>query len=96
MLESVYEAVLSSSLGRRGLQVDRQVPIEVRYDGLTFAEGFRADLLIERRLIVEINFGGATFRENARRIVNNHPDFASSRPRVHQSAVNDVTARRGE
>jgi GxxExxY protein len=54
LLESVYEAVLAGSLTRHGLKVDRQVPIDIRYDGLVFAEGFRADLLVEGRLIVEV------------------------------------------
>jgi GxxExxY protein len=54
LLESVYEAVLAACLTRKGLKVDRQTPIDIRYDGLVFAEGFRADLLVEGRLIVEI------------------------------------------
>jgi GxxExxY protein len=54
LLESVYEALLAASLAQRGIQVDRQKPIELRYGGLLFAEGFRADLLLEGRLIIEI------------------------------------------
>ena len=120
LLESVYEAVLASSLVKLGIKADRQVPIGIEYDGLVFAEGFRADLLVDERLIVEIksvdrlmpvhgkqvltylrltgrplgvllNFGGATFREGIRRIVNNHTEGASSRLRVNQSALIQVT-----
>ena len=54
LLESVYEAVLAASLTKRGLKVDRQVPINIEYDGLVFAEGFRADLVVEGGLIIEI------------------------------------------
>jgi len=54
LLESVYEALLAASLGRRGIKVDRQKPIELRYAGLVFAEGFRADLILENRLIIAI------------------------------------------
>ena len=54
LLESVYEAVLASSLARLGIRADRQVPIGIEYDGLAFAEGFRADLLVDERLIVEV------------------------------------------
>ena len=54
LLESVYEAILAAALAQRGIQVDRQKPIELRYGGLLFAEGFRADLLLEGRLIIEI------------------------------------------
>ena len=54
LLESVYEAVLAASLTRKGIRIDRQVPIAIDYEGLAFAEGFRADLLVEDRLIVEV------------------------------------------
>lgn len=54
LLESVYEAVLASSLVKLGVQADRQVPIGIEYDGLAFAEGFRADLVVDDRLIVEV------------------------------------------
>jgi GxxExxY protein len=54
LLESVYEALLAASLAQRTIQVDRQKPIELRYAGLLFAEGFRADLLLEGRLIIEV------------------------------------------
>ena len=54
LLESVYEAVLAASLARLGLLVDRQVPIEIEYDGMVLGEGFRADLLVDGQLIIEI------------------------------------------
>jgi len=54
LLESVYEAVLAASLIRLGLQVERQMPIDFEYDGMTFPEGFRADLLVEGLLIIEL------------------------------------------
>ena len=34
-----------------------------------------------------INFGAATFKEGAKRVVNNHRDFASSRLRVNKNLV---------
>lgn len=40
LLESVYEALLAASLAERGIKIDRQKPIEIRYGGLVFAEGF--------------------------------------------------------
>jgi iron complex transport system substrate-binding protein len=36
LLESVYEVVLASALGRRGLSVERQLPIAFSYDGIAF------------------------------------------------------------
>lgn len=54
LLESAYEAVLADSLARRGLSVERQKPIPIRYEGLILDEGFRADLLVEGALIIEL------------------------------------------
>jgi len=54
LLESVYETVLAGALGRRGLKVDRQVPVDIVYDGLQFPAAFRIDLLIDGQLILEI------------------------------------------
>lgn len=54
LLESVYEAILTDQLIRRGLFVQRQALIPIRYDGIELAEGFRADLLVEGRLLIEL------------------------------------------
>ncbi|MEM1304132.1 MAG: GxxExxY protein [Planctomycetota bacterium] len=54
LLESVYEVVLAHDLKRRGLQVERQVPVPIVYDGITFEEAYRIDLLVERKVIVEV------------------------------------------
>ncbi len=54
LLESVYEVVLARLLQERGLRVERQVPVAIRYAGLRFDEGFRADLVVDGRLLVEL------------------------------------------
>ena len=54
LLESVYEAVLAYELTKRDVAVRRQVPIPIRYEQLTFEEGFRADLLAGESVIVEL------------------------------------------
>ncbi len=54
LLESVYEVVLAHTIEQRGLHVQRQCPVPIEFEGITFAEGFRADLLIEGRLLVEL------------------------------------------
>lgn len=36
------------------MQVDRQKPVDILYDGMRFEAAFRIDLLIEGRLVVEI------------------------------------------
>ena len=54
LLESVYEVVLAYELRKRGLKVERQLPVQVVYDGICFEEGYRLDLLVEDKVIVEI------------------------------------------
>lgn len=54
LLESVYETVLAGALARKGLEVDRQMPVDIRYDGLIFPAAFRIDLLVGAQLILEI------------------------------------------
>ncbi len=54
LLESVYEVVLAHELQQRGLQVQRQVPIPIRYGSIRFDEGFRADLIVENMVVVEL------------------------------------------
>ncbi|MCZ6525200.1 MAG: GxxExxY protein [Gammaproteobacteria bacterium] len=54
LLERVYESILAHELRQRGLQVERQLPIAIEYQGLKFDEGFRADLIVENKVIVEL------------------------------------------
>jgi iron complex transport system substrate-binding protein len=54
LLESVYEAVLAKILEQRGLQIERQKPVPIQYQGVSLDEGFRLDLLVDGQLIVEL------------------------------------------
>ena len=54
LLETVYQLALAHEIESRGLHVVREQPIEVRYKGVTFDEGFRADLVVENKVIVEL------------------------------------------
>jgi GxxExxY protein len=54
LLESVYELVLLGELQRRGLIVERQVPIAIAYNGVRHEQAFRVDLLVESALVLEI------------------------------------------
>lgn len=54
LLETVYEVTLAYELKKKGLNVDRQVPISIVYEGIQFDEGFRADVIVENKLIVEL------------------------------------------
>ena len=54
LLESVYETALFHELAKRGLHVQRQVPVTFVYDGHRYDEGFRIDLLVADCVIVEL------------------------------------------
>lgn len=54
LLESVYEVIIAFELKKRGLQVQRQVPVPIIYDAIRFEEGYRLDLLVEECVVVEI------------------------------------------
>jgi GxxExxY protein len=54
LLETVYEVILSDELQRRGLNVERQVGVPIRYCKREFKEGFRADVLVEGKVILEL------------------------------------------
>jgi iron complex transport system substrate-binding protein len=54
LLESVYETVLAGSLSRMGYRIDRQKPVDIKFDGMRFDAAFRADIVVEDRLVIEI------------------------------------------
>jgi GxxExxY protein len=53
-LESAYEACLVCELLERGLSVERQKPMPVKYRGVTVDCGYRIDLLVQGSVIVEL------------------------------------------
>ncbi len=54
LLESVYEEALCWELQQRGLQVERQLDVPIRYKGQTLATPLRLDLLVEKLVVVEV------------------------------------------
>jgi GxxExxY protein len=54
LLESVYEEALTWELRQRGLQVDRQLYVPIRYKGQHLADPLRIDMLVEQLVIVEV------------------------------------------
>lgn len=54
LFENVYENILFFELKNKGLKVERQIPIEVRWRGLLFENGFRADLIVEDKVLIEL------------------------------------------
>lgn len=53
LLESVYEEALVWELERRGLQVERQVTIPIRYKAQKLGTPLRADLIVNGKVIIE-------------------------------------------
>lgn len=54
LLESAYEACLAYELEQRGLRVERQRALPLKYRGVTLDCGYRVDLLVDERVVVEI------------------------------------------
>lgn len=54
LLESVYEACLTSELMEMGLCVRNQVVLPLYYKGKKLEKEFRLDLLVEDEIIVEL------------------------------------------
>ena len=54
LYENVYEECLAYELKERGLIVERQKDIKIKYENLTIEKAFRVDLLIENKLIIEV------------------------------------------
>ena len=54
LFESVYEVILTKLLTDKGLKVQRQVPISIIFEGITFEESFRADMIVEDKVIIEL------------------------------------------
>jgi GxxExxY protein len=54
LLESTYEACLAYELVERGLKVERQKALPVKYRGVQLDCGYRIDLLVDDQVIVEL------------------------------------------
>jgi GxxExxY protein len=54
LLESVYREVMKYELEKRGLHVEKEVPIPVVYEEVKLDLGFRADLIVNGVLIIEL------------------------------------------
>jgi GxxExxY protein len=69
LLEHVYEVILAHELRKRGLRVERQVPVSIRYDNLIFDEGFKADLIVEDLVLVEVKSLTSLHRVHAKQVL---------------------------
>jgi len=69
LLETVYEVALTYELKQRGLKAERQVPVPIKYKGIRFEEGFRADIFVEDRIIVELKSAEKTTAANGNSVI---------------------------
>jgi GxxExxY protein len=68
-LESVYVKALVIALTARGLKVQAQAPLEVRFRGHLVGE-FYADILVEGRVVVEVKAAKALNAEHEAQLIN--------------------------
>jgi GxxExxY protein len=55
LLESTYQACLKYELQQRGLRVESEVNLPVRYGGLKINAGYRLDMIVQQSVIIEKN-----------------------------------------
>src|SRR5205807_8483400 len=67
--EEVYSRALSLELCKRGLKVEREVPVEGFYLGQPVAL-YRMDMVVEQRLLLEIKASAAVGELDRRQIFN--------------------------
>lgn len=54
LLESTYETCFAHEMTKAGLQVQRQVPLPVVYDGIKLDASYFLDLVVEDTVILEL------------------------------------------
>ena len=54
LLESTYEACLFYELNQKGLFVEKQKTLPVKYKGIELEIGYRIDLLVENQVLIEL------------------------------------------
>jgi GxxExxY protein len=54
LLEGVYETCFCHELSKLGLNIQRQLPVKINYDNMTFDAALRLDVLVEESVICEL------------------------------------------
>ena len=54
LLESAYQAILVYELRKHSLKVETEVPMPVKYEGISVETGYRADIVVEDLVILEL------------------------------------------
>lgn len=53
LLESAYQSCLAYELRKRGLRVDCEVILPIKYDSQNIDAGYRIDMIVEQSIIIE-------------------------------------------
>ena len=62
LLESIYEAALCQELVLQGLQIQRQLAVQVIYKGISIKDQLYLDILVDNKVIIEVK---ATEKNNS-------------------------------
>ncbi|MBK7444504.1 MAG: GxxExxY protein [Ignavibacteria bacterium] len=62
LLERIYEVCFCHELRKKNIKFINQVKIPIKYDDLTFDEGYRIDVLVENSIVCELK---AVVEQNA-------------------------------
>ncbi len=54
LLESAYEHCLAFEIASRGLHIQRQVPMPIKYREQQLDIGYRLDLVVDQKVVVEV------------------------------------------
>ncbi|MBU1190473.1 MAG: GxxExxY protein [Gammaproteobacteria bacterium] len=54
LLENAYETCMVHELSKRQIEIRRQVPLSVEYDGVAIDLGYRLDLLVANSVVIEL------------------------------------------
>jgi GxxExxY protein len=68
-LEAIYANALAVELGRRGLAIRREVPVEVHYEGVSVGT-YRFDILVAGVVLIEIKASKALCEADERQLLN--------------------------
>jgi len=68
-LESVYQNAMAIAMQKRGLLVEREVGLPVRFEGQLVGT-FRCDLLVERAVLVELKVADQLSKAHSAQVLN--------------------------
>ena len=68
-LESVYRNALSVQLRKSGRKVEREVPIDVLFEGVVVGR-FKADILVNDRIMIEVKASKALTDADDKQLMN--------------------------